>query len=211
MAWDCGAGDCFHILLRCRLALNIFPFPVTTAKLIGEFYNNRRSAAHGCPRFAYSFVLLILCQYYWRCNSCAANRRSAANNKKSAKSTYWRCECALLRLKARRARTPSPISAGRNAAPLFRLNSVKPIGATSLVLLYLFFQNSPITWAVLTGNRNMAKPRWNPNKTSKKCPAPQSEAPTLLLTPFSTHLSFCWTLTLSNKIILKLVNSSKKS
>jgi hypothetical protein len=124
MAWDCGAGDCFHILLRRRLALNIFPFPVTTAKLIGEFYNNRRSAAHGCPRFAYSFVLLILRQYYWRCNSCAANRRSAANDKKSAKSTYWRCECASLRLKARRARTASPISAGHNAAPLFHLNSV---------------------------------------------------------------------------------------
>ncbi len=43
MAWDRGAGDCFHILLRRRLALNIFPFPVTTAKLIGEFYNNRRA------------------------------------------------------------------------------------------------------------------------------------------------------------------------
>jgi hypothetical protein len=159
MAWDCGAGDCLDILLRRRLALNIFPFPVTTAKLIGELCNNRRSAAHGCPRFAYSFVLLILRQYYWRCDSCAANRRSAANNKKSAKSTYWRCECASLRLKARRARTASPKSAGRNAAPLFRLNSVNTIGATSLVTLYLFFQNSPITWAVLTGNGNMAKPR----------------------------------------------------
>jgi hypothetical protein len=30
MVWDCGAGQ-----------LNIFPIPVTTAKLIGEFYNNR--------------------------------------------------------------------------------------------------------------------------------------------------------------------------
>jgi hypothetical protein len=42
----------------------------------------------------------------------------------------------------------------------------------------------------------MANARWNLNKTTKECPAPQSEAPTLLLTPFSTHLSFRWTLPL---------------
>jgi hypothetical protein len=51
-------------------------------------------------------------------------------------------------------------------------------------------QNSPIIFTVLTGNGNMAKPRWNLNKTTKECIAPQSEAPTLLLTPFSTHLVF---------------------
>ncbi len=44
----------------------------------------------------------------------------------------------------------------------------------------------------------MAKPRRNLKKTTKECPAPQSEAPTLLLTPFSTHLSFRWTLPLSS-------------
>jgi hypothetical protein len=30
---------------------------------------------------------------------------------------------------------------------------------TSLVPLHVFFQNSPINWAVLTGNGKMAKPR----------------------------------------------------
>ncbi len=50
--------------------------------------------------------------------------------------------------------------------------------------------------AVLTGNGNIAKARWNQNKTTKEFPAPQSKAPTLLLTPFSTHLSFRWTLPL---------------
>jgi hypothetical protein len=75
MAWDCGAADYFDILLRRLLALNIFPFPVTTAKLIGEFYNNRQSAAHGCPRFAYSFVFVMQRQYYWSFNSCTANRQ----------------------------------------------------------------------------------------------------------------------------------------
>ncbi len=99
LAWDCGAGHYFDFLLCRCLTLDIFPFPVTTAELIGEFYNNRRSAAHGCPRFAYSFVFLMLRHYYWRYDSCTANRRSAANRiKKSAKTTYWRCEFASLRL-----------------------------------------------------------------------------------------------------------------
>jgi hypothetical protein len=43
----------------------------------------------------------------------------------------------------------------------------------------------------------MAKPRQNLNKTTKECPAPEFQAPMLLLTPFSTHLSFRWTLPLS--------------
>ncbi len=45
-------------------------------------------------------------------------------------------------------------------------------------------------------NRNMVEPRWNPNKTTKECSAPQFEAPTFLLTSFSTYLSFRWTLPL---------------
>jgi hypothetical protein len=45
-AWDCGAGHYFEFLTcRCRV-LNIFPFPVSAAKLLGDFYNNRRSAAN---------------------------------------------------------------------------------------------------------------------------------------------------------------------
>jgi hypothetical protein len=109
MAWDCGAGHYFDFLLCRRLTLNILPFPVTTAKLIGEFYNNRRSAAHGCPRFAYSFVFLILHQYYWHCDPFSANRQSTANGKKnprklligaanSPRFAYWRSEGAPLLL-----------------------------------------------------------------------------------------------------------------
>jgi hypothetical protein len=104
-ASDCGARDSFEFLFRRRLVLNIFPFPVSTAKLIGEIYNNRRSAAKRCPRFAYSFVALMLRQYYWRCDSYSANRRSPANIKNPRKYSYWRCESAPLRLKARRTRT----------------------------------------------------------------------------------------------------------
>ncbi len=97
MAWDFGAGHYSDVLLRHRLALNIFPFPVTTAELIGKFSNDRRSVAHGCPRFAYSFMFLMLRQYYWRCDSYSANRRSAANMKNPRKPYYWRCESVPLR------------------------------------------------------------------------------------------------------------------
>jgi hypothetical protein len=62
LAWDCGAGHYCQILTCQRLILNIFLFPVSTAKLIGAFYNNRQSAANSCPRFAYSFVSLMLLQ-----------------------------------------------------------------------------------------------------------------------------------------------------
>ncbi len=118
MAWDCGAGHYFDFLLRRRLALNIFSCPVTTAKLIGEFYNNRRSTAHGCPRFAYSFVFLMLRQYYCCCDPFSANRRKAANTKKSMKTSYWRCEFATLRLLVQRRRPASPLSAGSDVAPI---------------------------------------------------------------------------------------------
>ncbi len=59
LAWDCGAGHYFQVLICRRLVLNIFPFPVSTAKFIGDFYNNGRSAAISCLRFAYSFVSLM--------------------------------------------------------------------------------------------------------------------------------------------------------
>jgi hypothetical protein len=101
LAWDCGAGHYFDLLIRRHLVLNVFPFPVSKAKLIGEFYNNRRSAANQFPRF----MFLMLRQYYWRCDSYSANRRilkirenliiGAANSPRFA---YWRSEGAALRL-----------------------------------------------------------------------------------------------------------------
>jgi hypothetical protein len=45
----------------------------------------------------------------------------------------------------------------------------------------------------------MVKPRLNQNKMTKKFPVSQSEAPTLLSTPFSTHRSFRWTLLLTEQ------------
>jgi hypothetical protein len=59
MVWDCGAGHHFEFLIRSHLVLNTFPFPVSTAKLLGDFFNNRRSAANSYPRFAYSFLFFF--------------------------------------------------------------------------------------------------------------------------------------------------------
>jgi hypothetical protein len=40
-ASDCGAGHSFVVLFRFRLGFAIFPFPVSTVKIIGEFWINR--------------------------------------------------------------------------------------------------------------------------------------------------------------------------
>ncbi len=42
-ASDCGAGHSFVFLFKFHLDFTIFPFPVSTAKLIGEFWRNKRS------------------------------------------------------------------------------------------------------------------------------------------------------------------------
>ncbi len=44
-ASDCGAGHSFVVLFRFHLHFAIFPFPVSTVKIIGEFWINRRSGA----------------------------------------------------------------------------------------------------------------------------------------------------------------------
>jgi hypothetical protein len=42
-ASDCGAGRSFVILFRFHLGFAIFPFPVSTAQIIGEFWINREA------------------------------------------------------------------------------------------------------------------------------------------------------------------------
>jgi hypothetical protein len=112
---------------------------------------------------------------------------------------------------ALRIRPASPISAEGHVAPIIlavAANHANSIGATSLAPLRLLIQNLPIIFTMLTGNGNMAKPRWNLNKTTKERPAPQSEAPTLLLTLFSTHLSFRWTLPLRYYVHIRRIPKS---
>ncbi len=50
-------------------------------EIISEFCNNRQSAANTIPRFAYSFVSLILRQYYWLCNFYSAYGRRKKNQR----------------------------------------------------------------------------------------------------------------------------------
>jgi hypothetical protein len=86
LAWDCGAEHrLFYLIVSLHLVLNIFPFPVSTTKLIGVLRNKRRSAANSFPGFAYSLVSQTLRQYYWRDSYSACRQR-------------WRCQCAPLRL-----------------------------------------------------------------------------------------------------------------
>ena len=40
-ASDCGAGRSFVVLFRFHLGFAIFPFPVRTAQIIGEFWIDR--------------------------------------------------------------------------------------------------------------------------------------------------------------------------
>ncbi len=42
-ASDCGAGHSFVVLFRFHSGFAIFPFPVSTAEFIGEFWKNKRS------------------------------------------------------------------------------------------------------------------------------------------------------------------------
>jgi hypothetical protein len=145
--------------------MNSLPFPVSTAKLIGEYYNNRRSTVKRSPCFAYSFGFLMVCQYYWCCDSHPANRWSVANMKKLQKSYYWHCECAPLHLKAQRVRPASPISAERNTAPIilapYVFHIVPVLLAQSHSSRYTYYFRTPIlNWAVLRLNGNKLETRW---------------------------------------------------
>ncbi len=67
-ASDCGAEHSFVVLFRFHLGFTIFPFPVSTAKFIGEFWKNKRSATSAVA----PIVLALYINHYWRyVDSCA--------------------------------------------------------------------------------------------------------------------------------------------
>jgi hypothetical protein len=67
-ASDCGAGHSFVVLFRFRLSFTIFPFPVSTAEFIGEFWKMKRSATSDVA----PIVLALYRIRYWRyVDSCA--------------------------------------------------------------------------------------------------------------------------------------------
>ncbi len=74
-ASDCGARRSFLVLIRFHLGFAKFPFPVSTAQIIGEFWINRGSSVSDVAPIE---LALYSChsQYYWRCMAFGANRRS---------------------------------------------------------------------------------------------------------------------------------------
>jgi hypothetical protein len=61
-AWDSGAGHSFVVLFRFRLDFAIFPFPVSTAEFVGEFWTNKRSATSGVALIQLALYIIR----YWR-------------------------------------------------------------------------------------------------------------------------------------------------
>jgi hypothetical protein len=127
-----------------HLVQNTLPFPVSTAKLNDDLWTNWRSTVTSSLCFAYSFVSL----YY---DFYSTDRRSVTNIKRNLR------KCLLLVLRLSPA---SPIGAVRASrftwkrrVQLWIAYFTNTNGATQLELLDLLFQNSPISWAVLTGNR----------------------------------------------------------
>jgi hypothetical protein len=67
-ASDYGAGHSFFVSFRFHLGFTIFPFPISTAEFIGEFWKNKRSATSDVV----PIVLAIYRNRYWRyVDSCA--------------------------------------------------------------------------------------------------------------------------------------------
>jgi hypothetical protein len=107
----------FNLLPSCIEHISVSS-QYSKKKLLGDLYNNRRSAANSFPQFAYSFVFLMLHQYYWSCDSYSADRRSPAKKKNFAKTSYLRSEFTLLLLWAQPIFPASLISAGCHALPI---------------------------------------------------------------------------------------------
>ncbi len=78
-ASDCGAGHSFVLLFRFHLRFAIFPFPVSTVKIIGEFWINRRSGASDVAPIELA-LYSGYSNYYWCYVAFGANRQSGANS-----------------------------------------------------------------------------------------------------------------------------------
>jgi hypothetical protein len=85
-ASDCGAGHSFVVLFRFHLGFSLFPFPVSTAEFIGEFWKIKLSATSDVAPIVLALYRIVIGATSisalkgeagpLRC----ANRRSAANS-----------------------------------------------------------------------------------------------------------------------------------
>jgi hypothetical protein len=130
-------GDwCLFFLWSRRLFCKVFPFPVCRAQFIGDWYENRRGAQS-------TIIFLTIRQYYWRTDAPCANSNGGPNTKKNPGNIIW----ILL---AHSVWSALPIGGGDIGAPI----------STSFGAPHLFSYQSPIKWALQTGNRNTLKKRW---------------------------------------------------
>jgi hypothetical protein len=137
---DRGAGQYFDFSICRHFVLNMFPFLLSTDQFLGKVCHNRQSAANKFPRFAYSFMPLlhytapILFALWFLLRLAKHGEKKIRDLLLLAWQERLICfKCRLLQI-------------------LYNPNT---IGTTSLVTLHVFFANSHIYYAVLTGNGNI--------------------------------------------------------
>jgi hypothetical protein len=175
---DCGDRCLFIFFWSRRLFCNVFLYPVCKAQLIGDWYENRRGARN-------TIILLIICQYYWRTNAPCANSNGGPNMKKNYWQTVPSQHCLLAEGDIGAPiywHTDAPrtiaIGAPIHPAPLVlahwkrNILHVNNAGCVEAYILHvskrrteqfgaprLFSYQSPINWALQTGNRNRLQKR----------------------------------------------------
>jgi hypothetical protein len=132
---DRGDGCLFFFLCSRLLFCNVFPFPGCKAKLIGDWFENRRGAGN-------TITFLIIRQYYWRTDTPCANREGRPNTKKKLLAEgyigapiYWRTNVSCLRYRV-------PLHAHTTSVRKFKKRRTEQFGAPRL-----FSYQSPINRA----------------------------------------------------------------
>ncbi len=156
LASYCGAGHYFGFLIHRHLVLNLFLFLLSNEKLLDEFCYNRGSAA-----IRFCAPPILWCSLY-----CANTIGAAIFTLRMGKvqRTKKIRENSLLTQQICPMSPKGVASAmcftckGRVKCSANNVSCVF-LYTTSLIPLHVFFQNSSINWAVLTGNGKMAKPR----------------------------------------------------
>jgi hypothetical protein len=108
-------GIILNFLIRRRFVLNKFPSQVSTAKLIDDFYNNRRSAANMCPRFAYTIGPAIRTK---RSENLKNPRKLLIGTANLPRFAYRRASVPRFAYESRMPRSGNNFSCGSYIAPI---------------------------------------------------------------------------------------------
>jgi hypothetical protein len=93
LAWDFGTEHNFFHIGSVHVVLNIFLVPIRTAKLIGNFWINRRSTAKLFPCFDYSSVSLCCDITISVAIFTSLTSKMQQIEEKSDNFFYWGSEC----------------------------------------------------------------------------------------------------------------------